>query len=287
MPVLYGSAVREFQAHTSKKIKCDETLPHCNQCIRKDFECPGYKRPLKWSSKYELGCAQTHTGTSSTESQNLGRAPAANLITSWEVFSPQTTGSSSDFPPQLSTITSGEDDGPSAGSSHNILQVEDVPEEEVLLRDRSDIASNHEFRQDRTDDEPAHTSDVLPEWLDFLSTMPVPLEDDDTEITRHYFSTVCPVNSCFDSTQNFFRIEIKDLMSSYAFIYHSILSMSAAHLASKRTDKSILHLRYKTRAISALSEEIKRLGGVEEPKNGSTEQLLLATIILGMTDVRT
>jgi hypothetical protein len=113
------------------------------------------------------------------------------------------------------------------------------------------------------------------------------MEDDDSRIIRHYFSTVCLINSCFDSAQNFFRIEIKDLMSSYALIYHSILSMSAAHLASKKTDKSIHLLRHKTKAISALSEEIKRLGDVGEPKNGSTEHLLLATIILGMTDVCT
>lgn len=244
---------------------------------------------MKWSSKYELECAQTHTGTSSRESQNLDRAPAANFVTSWEAFSPQSTESSSNFPPQLITITSGEDDGPGAGSSHSVFQVEEVPGEEVSLRNRSDAAANYpgESPQDQTEDEPTHTRDVLPEWLDFRSTMPLPLEDDDTGITRHYFFTVCPINSCFDSTQNFFRIEIKDLMSSYAFIYHSILSMSAAHLASKRTDKSILHLRYKTKAISSLSDEIRRLGDVKEPKNGSTEKLLLATIILGMTDVST
>jgi hypothetical protein len=131
----------------AKKIKCDETLPHCNLCIRKGFECPGYERLLKWSSRYELGCAQTHPGTSSTESQNLGKAPAANFITSWEAFSSQITGSSNNSPPRLSTLTPGEDDGLSAGSSHNILQVEEVPGEEVLSRDRSDAAANHEFPQ--------------------------------------------------------------------------------------------------------------------------------------------
>ena len=183
------------------------------------------------------------------ESQNLSRVPAANFITPWEAFSLPTTGPSSNVPPQLSTTTSGADDGPSATSSHDILQVEEVPGEEVLFMDRPDTPANHEFGQDHTDDEPTHSSDVLPEWLDYRSTIPAPFEDDDTKIKRHYFSTVCPVNSCFDSMQNFFRIEIKDLMSSYALIYHSILSMSAAHLASKRTDKSMLHLRYRTKAM--------------------------------------
>lgn len=37
-----------------QKIKCDETLQYCSQCTRKWYECPGYKRPLKWSSKNEV-----------------------------------------------------------------------------------------------------------------------------------------------------------------------------------------------------------------------------------------
>jgi hypothetical protein len=172
------------------------------------------------------------------------------------------------------------------------MQAQDVPGEEVLLRDiappasQPDQTSNHEIQQDQPDDEPRHPSDdFLLEWLHFRSVVPMPIEDDDTGIIRHYFSTVCLVNSCFDSAQNFFRLEIKDLMSSYPPIYHSILSMSAAHLAPKRTDTHILLFGHKTKAISSLSEGIMRLGNFGESKNGDTAQLLLATVILGMTDV--
>lgn len=221
---------------------------------------------------------------SSTGSQSLGRA-SASFITSWEAFPSQAIGSRSISTPQLSTIASGDTEDPSASSSHGTLHVEKIPGEEILLWDRSDLVANHEYRQDQIDNEPTQMSDTSVVWLDFRSFMPEPLEDDDTEIIRYYFSTVCPINSCFDSAQNFFRTEIKDLMSFYPFIYHSILSMSAAHLASKKVDNSILLLRHKIKAISALGDEIKRLRDIGEPKDGSTEQVLLATIILGMTDV--
>lgn len=224
-------------------------------------------------------------GTSSTGSRSLGRAPA-KFVTSRETFPSQAIQSPSISPPQLSAVNSGENNDPSAGSSHDTLQVGEIPGEEVLLRDRSDLLANHEYRQDQTDKEPMQTNDNSPVWLNSRSVMNEPLEDDDTGIIRYYFSTVCPVNSCFDSAQNFFRLEIKDLMSSYAFVYHSILSMSAAHLTSKKVENSILLLRHKTKAISALGDEIKRLRDIGETKNGSTEQILLATIILGMTDVR-
>lgn len=35
-----------------KKIKCDEKTPHCQQCVTKGLLCPGYSRPVVWSSKY-------------------------------------------------------------------------------------------------------------------------------------------------------------------------------------------------------------------------------------------
>ncbi|KAI2821452.1 transcriptional regulator family: Fungal Specific TF [Aspergillus niger] len=56
-----------------RRIKCDETLPVCNQCTRKRFECPGYKRPLKWSSKYEVGRSGNNSAVLSSSEQVLQR----------------------------------------------------------------------------------------------------------------------------------------------------------------------------------------------------------------------
>ncbi|KAE8149495.1 hypothetical protein BDV25DRAFT_156227 [Aspergillus avenaceus] len=32
----------------NRKVKCDETRPHCRRCTKGGFQCPGYTRPLKF-----------------------------------------------------------------------------------------------------------------------------------------------------------------------------------------------------------------------------------------------
>ena len=37
-----------------EKIKCDETRPNCQMCQLNNEQCPGFSRPLRWSSKHEM-----------------------------------------------------------------------------------------------------------------------------------------------------------------------------------------------------------------------------------------
>ncbi|KAF1841582.1 uncharacterized protein K460DRAFT_292461 [Cucurbitaria berberidis CBS 394.84] len=37
-----------------KRLKCDETAPGCLQCKKRNVDCPGYEKTLKWSTKYEV-----------------------------------------------------------------------------------------------------------------------------------------------------------------------------------------------------------------------------------------
>lgn len=37
-----------------KRIKCDLNTPSCIQCSRRNFDCPGYTKAVKWSTKHEL-----------------------------------------------------------------------------------------------------------------------------------------------------------------------------------------------------------------------------------------
>ncbi|KAF1913721.1 fungal-specific transcription factor domain-containing protein [Ampelomyces quisqualis] len=39
-----------------KRLKCDETVPSCLQCKKRNVACPGYEKTLKWSTKYEVLC---------------------------------------------------------------------------------------------------------------------------------------------------------------------------------------------------------------------------------------
>ncbi|EOD44038.1 putative c6 zinc finger domain protein [Neofusicoccum parvum UCRNP2] len=36
-----------------KRLKCDETKPDCRNCVNRGIVCPGYKKFIKWSTKYE------------------------------------------------------------------------------------------------------------------------------------------------------------------------------------------------------------------------------------------
>ncbi|KAL2825857.1 fungal-specific transcription factor domain-containing protein [Aspergillus pseudoustus] len=218
-----------------RKIKCDETVPNCNQCMRRGYDCPGYKKPLKWSAKYEIGRGQAQE----TPAVSNPTPPEENDL------SPYRVADGLDFTIAIDKLCP-------------------------------------EFTTEYTD---SHTP--LSEWLD-LATIPAPLEDEDTRMFRYYFTTVCPVNSCFDSAQNFFRLEIGSLTTSCSLIYHAILSMSAAHLAGSRADMAIISLNHKTQAISSLNNEIAQFSENREASSGlaldSTAELLLATVILGMTD---
>lgn len=56
--------ISHFSCPDKKQLKCDETKPQCKNCQSRDVPCPGYKKLLKWSTKYEV----FKTDTSSTSS---------------------------------------------------------------------------------------------------------------------------------------------------------------------------------------------------------------------------
>lgn len=37
-----------------QRLKCDETEPFCTRCIKSGLACPGYNKPVRWSTKYEI-----------------------------------------------------------------------------------------------------------------------------------------------------------------------------------------------------------------------------------------
>lgn len=53
---------------TSKRLKCDETRPACNQCQLRKHTCPGYQTLMRWSSKYEVFAANPQSENRSSTS---------------------------------------------------------------------------------------------------------------------------------------------------------------------------------------------------------------------------
>jgi hypothetical protein len=133
------------------------------------------------------------------------------------------------------------------------------------------------------------TTGQLMDWPDLYLPLTLSLEDEDTEITKHYFSSVCRIQSCIDSSNNFFREEIGSMMASSPLIYHCVLSMSAAHVANIRGNLRTTALDHRTKAITCLKVGIMKMKKEKDLRSCSSvdhsTEALLGSILLGMTDV--
>lgn len=127
-------------------------------------------------------------------------------------------------------------------------------------------------------------------WDDLIKS-PQTIEDQSTRLSRHYFSSICRINCCFDSSKNPFRVWVAESMHSCPLLYHCILSMSASHLAARQqSDLIAVALEHRAEAISRLGTEIlgPELHSSLKPCSSfeGISRALLACILLGMTDVR-
>ena len=260
-----------------QRIKCDEALPHCSQCTRRRYDCPGYRRPLKWSSKYEV------FGNEGSQQPEASRRSRSN-DTARKSVRTEVHGGGEDEHARISAEI--------WGSQSPMLATEEITASPFCtLTSLSDLDAwatkidNGFAGQGREDLANGFTG-----WFDPAASLEVPLDEvEDTYISRYYFSTVCLINSCFDSYQNYFRMEVGGMMSTRPLIYHCVLSMSAAHLSAKRSSLVLAALDHRTKAISCLTGEImkaKEAKGMNHClSSDSIVEVLLASILLGMTEV--
>ncbi|KAK4494258.1 hypothetical protein PRZ48_014556 [Zasmidium cellare] len=106
------------------------------------------------------------------------------------------------------------------------------------------------------------------------------------KLVAHYFDVICQVMSCFDSASNPYRTAIPESLSISPHIFDCLMTMSAAHMANYINEYTVATLRYQTKAMSSLQEEMASLALTElatATTSKSRYQLLLGTIILGMT----
>lgn len=241
-------------------------------------ECPGYGRPLKWSTKHEVE-TQSCQGNSRIP-------PAVNTIEESDhtiaqfVITPPESASFLSGPLYLAnqSVHSHGLEDPGVGHIHDGSNSSNQNRPDDSLEMIEMLSSNEPLNSGMK----SPTGGLL-DWSDLYMPLTLSLEDEDAGITRHYFSSVCRIQSCVDSSNNFFRVEIGNLMASCPLIYHCVLSMSAAHLATIRGDLVTAALQHRTKAMSCLKSEIikmKNMNGLHH----STEALL-GSILLGMTDV--
>ncbi|PWY94743.1 hypothetical protein BO94DRAFT_582133 [Aspergillus sclerotioniger CBS 115572] len=277
-----------------RRVKCDETLPHCSQCTRRGFDCPGYKRPLKWSSKYEIGTSGTDARGTNPHSSSRIESISVIDVDALRIPSPFSIpwGSTASTQPDGSNLEDLSATGPdesltishfSTGQRQNNVSPEDEPNVDP---------TNDPLDMQLPEERLSHDLDDATNWVEWAQfplplSLPPPLGDGESGILRHYFVQVCRINSCFDSAVNFFRADIGDLMASSPLIYHCVLSMSAAHLAALKANLVATALDHRARALACLKSEMMRLkDGIESNSltTVKTSEALLGSILLGMTD---
>ncbi|KAF2165008.1 hypothetical protein M409DRAFT_24909 [Zasmidium cellare ATCC 36951] len=291
-----------------KRMKCDETLPQCRNCVRRKLQCPGYERQLKWSTKYE----RLRTSRSSKESQaNTKPVFEKTLDEAAAVLDPKARDSewtslqkivpskgqdperrmetASVLPPEpdLDQVTSCEgqievqlpilEEDRRRLKTHNHTILESIEQVDAY----ADVSPNDASTVERVE-----VPKMDPAYLQYIWEYVSDNDDHADKLVAHYFDVICQVMSCFDSASNPYRTAIPQSLSVSPHIFDCLMTMSAAHMANYLNEYTVATLRYQTKAMSSLQEEMASLALTElatATSSKSRYQLLLGTIILGMT----
>ncbi|KAM5381820.1 hypothetical protein ACJZ2D_002810 [Fusarium nematophilum] len=277
-----------------RKLKCDEQEPSCQRCIKIGVECPGYTRPVKWSTKHEKG---------------LGTSPAqigSFSDTCWFEQEARKLSSVIEDPLDIVAQSTNETRGSSCATSTN--QESTSPASVATSRCSEPLERDHEALEYPSSESclisttasQVHagglrdTDVTLKPILEDLPLLSYTPTEESSVLLNHYFSIICQVNSSFDSLHNPFRSEVSRMILTSPLLFHCVLSMSAAHLYQNNKNKSRVPLEFQTEAISQLSSELSQIDAPKASREcevslGPRENIcvkddvLLGIILLGMT----
>ncbi|KAF4341218.1 Arginine metabolism regulation II [Fusarium beomiforme] len=260
-------------------------------CLKIGVECPGYYKPVKWSVKYERYTANSlPTFDNSFDS---GAKRLSNLIqTKLDSGGVETPTENEPEEPVASPFSQG-----SASSSSGSQELAtDMIELQAISPSNSESATLA-FEDGQVDEEFPLALDAYDDCLSLTSYTPTPQT---ALILDHYFSSICRLNSSFDSANNPFRSEVSRLMADSPLLFCCVLSMSAAHLYQGDNESSLIPLEFQTEAMSHLSQKLSQVTNagkspdIEDEDSATalvarekmlcvSDDLLLSTIFLGMT----
>ncbi|KAL3429963.1 fungal-specific transcription factor domain-containing protein [Aspergillus tetrazonus] len=244
-----------FRTCKQRRVKYDVKALYCSPCEKKGLACPGYKKDVKWSDKYEL---LRRSGTS--QGQYLNEAHSAWFV---EGVAKLTASIASSHRESKSIEGTLSDSADMATAIADCVTTTDA-------RDTLCISSAELKHEDGLYQHPQP------------SICPGSVND---ALLRYYFSQVCGILSTFDSSENPFRSLVAGLIPSYPALLRSVLAMSSAHLHQRENHRTVYPLEHRTKAISQLASHISEVTGVgvSAPATSSTTALVLSSIVLGMT----
>ncbi|GLA07332.1 hypothetical protein AnigIFM60653_008563 [Aspergillus niger] len=254
------------------RIKCDETKPSCVACSRRGYDCPGYRRDVKWSSKHEAKGLSSESLSPSKKEPPMSwfTEPAEKLrLALLSDLRPPLERSQSSTKRVEQCKTSGRCDGRTDTPDHSTTN-----SDSALTLQTSDAETTPE-RQDNAK----------------LTSSPT---DSSTNLRAYYFSHTCRLLSGYDSPTNPLREWVARLSNEHPLIESCIFSISAAHLSQQQREMSMLAASHHTAALASLSAEIKAQdkrplshpndnAGFMLKDTESTTALLLGIILIGKT----
>ncbi|PLB47792.1 hypothetical protein P170DRAFT_385739 [Aspergillus steynii IBT 23096] len=266
-----------------RHIKCDERVPFCGPCLKRGFSCPGYRQPMKW--RYLDASGQSLRRPEVEADRNLLSEGDADTFT-------QPATSVGIRNPRESAVN---DNLTTFGASANTSEQQRHNRQDITTeswdRDRmigdgcgssSDLFPLSFSNDLATENIWNMGNDVMDSLLDnnelnteFLYPLFKPISDNDVVLSTHYFSNVCPINSCFDSQLNPLRSVMADLKSSQ-LVFHLVMMTSASHLCHQNNEMSSVAQQHRRYAISVLKEERNVTGK-------KRFEAVLGSALLGMT----
>lgn len=294
-------------------MKCDEGKPECRNCVRRKIQCPGYVKPLKWSTKYERfkppKTAEVPVPTLDANHESEVDRTSSQRNRQNRRDSETSSKSRSGDEVELTDANEPEESGirVSTNQDGNVTRFDTGIPHGPFARAQNDADNSlddWEFQQvagddpiiDMDQDEHAQNEQLLSNYS-MRTEWDLPLalhayftpSDGDEHAERlmlYYFQAACRIMSCFDSPINPYRTDIPKALQSTRHIFHCMLTMAAAHLANYDRDMTVATLTYQTKAMNILQEEMLKLS-LDENRSlipaSSRYQVLVGTIMLGMT----
>jgi hypothetical protein len=243
-----------------KRLKCDESKPSCNQCVRRGRLCPGYRREIKWSTMITAKDGKTRPPPDEAihdEGDQVipSEDAAASIATQsqWVSISDLSTHSKADGHDQnfedpanaYTDLILGTEAwaGVSKGPKADIEWTEWTGEADLVASTADDI-NRFESIDDMCTDlatlDPVFSnspviSTTYSRYLSLPSPNPVDLP---TFLITHWFTNVCSMWCAYDSPQNWYRNLAGDTWQHSEPVFYALQAMSASVLVD-----SLPHLK--------------------------------------------
>lgn len=272
----------------------------CENCTKRGYDCPGYRKALKWSTKYEVlqpdepdSQKTFHPSVeyhfSSIDPVTFGQAStfsAEELVGSAEGYREVSEETVSYIPPSQH-VAGLETHVPYSASHQQWSNYPDAGHQQTMVPYVPNTPSQHFDEIQTTQQQRSSSPEEMTQWRSLLRayyrmaapTITRSLQNDSTGLVEHYFRDVCALYSSFDSKLNPFRTVIGKLWDSSNSIFYAIQSMAAAHLANHNPGMEVQGFEMQRKAYECLQHELQRAHVNQQVD----DRLLLTVLLLGMS----